>query len=113
MLPRKERLARSGEFREVYARGRSYANEALVLWVLPGKRDTKAGFRVSRRIGKAVLRNRVRRRLREAYRQLRETIPSGWYLVVVARDRCREMGMLELKKALRELVGRARIGSPG
>jgi len=112
VLPREERLTRSGEFREVYRRGRRYAGGGLVVYFLAGRGGPRVGFRVPRRVGKAVVRNRVRRRLREAYRQLRGEIPGGW-CVVVARDDCAGMGMLELRDALRGLLKRAEADARG
>lgn len=106
VLPRQERLTRSGEFREVYREGRRYAGGALVLYFLPGRPGTRLGLRVPRRVGTAVERNRVRRLLREAYRQLRGELPPGWY-VLVARSECAGMGIMELREALGSLVKKA------
>lgn len=106
MLPREERLTRGGEFREVCRMGRRYSGAGLVMYYLPGRAGTRVGFRVPRRVGSAVLRNQVRRRLREAVRQLRGQIPSGWY-VVVARESCARMGLVELRETVRELARRA------
>jgi len=107
VLPRQERLTRSGEFTEVYRSGRRYAGIGLAVYVLPGKTHTRVGFRIPRRVGTAVVRNRVRRRLREAYRQVRGEIPGGWHVVIVVREQGTEMGMLELREALRGLLRRA------
>lgn len=106
MLPREERLTRGGEFREVCRMGRRYGGGRLVMYYLPGRGGTRVGFRVPRRVGSAVVRNRVRRLLREAVRQLRGQIPAGWY-VVVARENCARMGLGELRETVRDLAKRA------
>lgn len=108
MLPRQERLRRHGEFKGVYERGRSYAHRALVLFVLTEQRGVRVGFSVPGRLGGAVVRNKVRRRLRAAYRAVRPEIPEGWHLVVLARAASRDLGVDELTRVLRELVQRAR-----
>jgi ribonuclease P protein component len=110
MLPKQERLTRWGEFREVLRRGRRYVAAGLVVYYRRGVGGARVGIRVPRRVGGAVVRNRVRRRLREAYRGLRAEALAGDY-VLVARDECAAMGMLELKEALREVLKRVRDDS--
>jgi len=110
MLPKQERLTGHGEFRRVYATGWSCANRPLVLYVLREQRGRRVGFAVPRRIGGAVERNRVRRRLREAYRLVRDEVPGDWHMVLLARGPCRQMKVADLAEAVRELVGRAAIG---
>lgn len=107
MLPRQERLTRGGEFREVLRRGRRYVAAGLVVYYRPGQGGPRVGIRVPRRVGGAVVRNRVRRRLRQAYRELRAEVLPGDY-VLVAREECAAMGTLELKEALREVLKKAR-----
>ncbi len=77
MLPREERLTRSSEFAYVYRQKRSVANSLLVLYVGSKKRDaskpTRVGFIVGKKVHKnAVKRNRVKRLVREAYKNLRK-----------------------------------------
>src|SRR3954451_4738808 len=80
--PRRRRLARSAEFERVYRRGRSKANRFLVLYTFPreeGDDDEgpRLGLSVSRRVGGAVDRTRVKRVLREAFWQEAERLPGG------------------------------------
>ena len=76
-------------FRRLYAKGKSAVSPAMVLYCRKnGRKENRYGITVSTKLGKAVTRNRVRRRLREIYR-LNETLFSpGWDIVVVARTRC-------------------------
>ncbi len=68
------------------ARRRSWAHPLLVLYAAANEGGpTRAGFVVGRRIGKAVVRNRVKRRLREAWRSLLEEVPPGHDYVLIAR----------------------------
>ncbi|GAC1644846.1 MAG: ribonuclease P protein component [Chloroflexota bacterium] len=86
MLPKQYRLTRSRDFARVRRSGRSSGTSLLALYVLPVRSpDIRVGFSVSKKVGKATVRNRVKRRLREAVRrQLPEILP-GQDLVFIAR----------------------------
>ncbi len=114
--PKRRRLSRSAEFERVYRQGRSKSNRFLVLYAFPRadeSSDTAAdgprlGLSVSRRVGGAVDRTRVKRVLREAFWAEAERLPSGSDYVVVARPDARELaereGMPGVRAALAELV---------
>ncbi len=111
---RRRRLSRSAEFERVYRQGRSKGNRFLVLYAFPradeGAEDEgpRLGLSVSRRVGGAVDRNRVKRVLREAFWEEAERLPSGSDYVVVARPDSRELAEREgtggVRTALAELV---------
>ena len=116
MLPACERLRANPLFKQVFHEGRSYAEPLLVLHLLklpdsPERRE--AGFSVSKKVGNAVVRNRVRRRLREAMRALLPELPRGVRLVVVARGRAAEAPYAELAAALRRACERAGLLAHG
>ena len=81
-------LKNNYEFRRLYAKGRSAVSPTLVIYVRRSKRPVnRVGFTVTVKLGKAVVRNRVRRRLREIYRLHETEFLPGRDLVVVARSR--------------------------
>ncbi len=92
-------LKNNYEFRRLYAKGRSAASPTLVVYMRRTRRaGNRVGFTVSVRIGKAVVRNRVRRRLREIYRLHETELVAGADLVVVARTRSAEAAYAALER---------------
>jgi ribonuclease P protein component len=88
-MPKRRRLSRSGEFDRVYRDGSSHATRYLVLYSFPRKdekeQDVRLGVSVSRKLGGAVDRNRVKRTLREAFWAIADRLPSEHDFVIVAR----------------------------
>ncbi len=79
-------LNRNTLFKRAYSKGKSYANKYLAVYVLPGKQGfNRLGITVSKKIGCAVLRNKVRRRIKESYRLSEDIIKTGHIIVIVAR----------------------------
>jgi ribonuclease P protein component len=112
--PKRRRLSRSAEFERVYRQGRSKSNRFLVLYAFPRTQSQtdadgpRLGVSVSRRVGGAVDRTRVKRVLREAFWAEAERLPAGSDYVLVARPDSRELaerqGMGGVRTALAELV---------
>ena len=86
-FPKARRLQRAPEFDRVRREGRLHRGSklALSLIVNAGSGDFRAGFITSRRIGSAVMRNRVRRRLREIVRRHQHELIAGVWIVTIAR----------------------------
>ena len=94
-------LNRNSAFRRLYAKGRSAATPLLVVYARKnGGRGNRLGLTVGTKVGKAVVRNRVRRRLKEIYRLHEAELRPGVDLVVVARGRAREAAYRELERDL-------------
>ena len=115
--PKRRRLSRSAEFERVYRQGRSKANRYLVLYAFPRETELeevesqdgpRLGLSVSRRVGGAVDRTKVKRLLREAFWAEAERLPPGSDYVVVARPDSRELAEREGMAGIRSLACRAR-----
>ena len=96
-------------FRRLYSTS-GQANSIMVLYARKNRTGTnRVGITVSKRLGHAVVRNRVRRRLREVYRLNEERFLPGWDIVVVARSRCISADFQKLTEAYLSLAEKAGI----
>jgi ribonuclease P protein component len=113
------RLSRSAEFERVYRHGRSMANRHLVLYTFPNSTEDapRLGLSVSRKVGGAVERNKVKRLLREAFASVEEELPRGQDVVVVARSSAGELGERDgldgIRASLLELLAKAKLVEQG
>lgn len=109
-LPKRGRLCQNKSFQAVYRAGKSYANKYLVLYVLPNRTAKRQiGFAAGKRLGCAVVRNRLKRLLRESYRLHQSNLINGVDLVLVARQPLLEAGLVQVNKAFLELCAKAKI----
>ena len=98
-------IRRNSEFGRVYARGKSYVNPALVLYVLKTRgKKTRVGLTATKKIGKAVCRNRCKRIIRAAFHQVEPQIGQGWDFVFVARAKTAQTKSSELVPVLKKQI---------
>jgi len=112
-FPKRVRLLRSQDFRRVYEQGARYASPLFAAFCLrecePG--GPRIGFTVPRALGKAVERNRIKRRFREAVRACLDGLTSPWSIVINPRRKAFDAPMLELQQEVGRLFARC-DGSP-
>lgn len=88
------------EFRRIYRKGKTAVSPYLVLYCQKNRQGkTRLGITVSTKLGKAVIRNRVRRRLREIWRLHRDVLQPGWDIILVARGRAVRSSYQKLDRA--------------
>lgn len=98
------------EFRRIYRKGKSVVSPYLVLYCQRNRQGkTRLGVTVSTKLGKAVVRNRVRRRLRELWRLHLPMMESGWDVILVARGRAVRAPYQKLEKEYRRVLKEASL----
>jgi len=94
-------LTKNYEFKRLYNKGKSVASKYVVVYCIKNNNsENRLGITVSTKLGGAVQRNRIRRRLKEIYRLNEHTLRMGFNIVLVARQRCRHAGWSELESSV-------------
>ncbi len=104
LFPKSARLLKRAEFRRVYDEGQRRNGSYFAVFYRPnGLAETRLGITVPVRIGKAVVRNRVKRRIREAFRLNRERMAPGWDIVMNPREAAGRVAFRSLEKEMMRL----------
>ncbi|MGB4589696.1 MAG: ribonuclease P protein component [Clostridiaceae bacterium] len=109
-----EKLRKNSEFQQVYRRGRSFANNLLVLYVFKDRKNflnsepyNKLGISVSKKVGKSVVRSRVKRLISESYRLNKDHFVKGYDFAIIARVSSHDKSYEEMEKALKHVFKKA------
>jgi ribonuclease P protein component len=105
---KEEKLRKNIEFRTVYRKGKSFSNQLLVLYIYKNKKEfNRVGISVSKKVGKSVIRSRVKRLISESYRLNNEPIKKGYDLVFIARTASNDKSYFEIEKSVKNLFKRS------
>ncbi|HEX3025720.1 MAG TPA: ribonuclease P protein component [Clostridia bacterium] len=103
-------LKENREFRRLYKKGRSYVSPVVVVYMLKNKKQyNRIGITTGKKLGKAVIRNRVKRIIREAYSGVETQTKTGWDFVFVARNRAVNLKSWQMMKTLKGLFIQAGV----
>ena len=110
-IRKKYRIKKNEEFQKVFQSGKSTANRQFVIYVLekPGQPYFRIGLSVSKKVGKAVVRNRVKRYIRQVFLEMREELAAEKDYVIIARMPTAEMDYFEVKKSLTHVFKKAGV----
>lgn len=109
-MKRKYSLKKNKEFQRVYRVGKSKGAKSATLIYMRARHDSvKVGFSVSKKVGNAVTRNLVKRRMREAFRLLLPDVKMGYSMIFVARACTSEESYHDLAKAIFYLLNKANL----
>jgi len=110
------RLKKREDFSKVFKHGKAAANHQLVVYYKPSHaaESFRVGISVSKKIGNAVVRNTMRRRLKEIVRQMEDKIAKHVDIVIIVRKPAVEMHYSELRRSVNHVIKRAGlIRGPG
>lgn len=104
-FPRRERLTRQSEYVDVYRNGEKRVGRVFICYAVRRQgQGRKLGIAVSRKIGKAVVRNRLKRYVREIYRTHRTLLAENAHIVLVARPAAADLDYAACEEAIRKLL---------
>jgi ribonuclease P protein component len=106
-MKKEERIKKNSHFKLIYSRGKSISNEYLVLYSFKNvnnKNKNRVGITVSKKVGKSVVRNRVKRLIRESYRLNRDVLKKGFDFIIVARNKAAKAKFKDIEKSLMHLM---------
>ena len=109
-----ERIKKNSQFRFIYSRGKSYSNDKLVLYIFRNKKNiNRIGLSVSKKVGKSVLRNRIKRLIREGYRLNKNMYKRGYDLIFIARVGSKNANFKDIEKSVIYLMKKGGLAKEG
>ena len=108
-MKRRYSLKKKKEFNFVYRRGKGIGSKILVLVYVKTRNETKIGFSVSKKVGNAVIRNKTKRRLREAVTPLIPRIKANHQLIFIARHNISTTSYSNICKTIEYLLNKANL----
>ncbi|MFG6113610.1 ribonuclease P protein component [Halobacillus sp. MO56] len=105
------RIKKNEEFQQVFKKGKSFANRQLVIYYLKKEDQNhfRIGLSVSKRIGVAVVRNQIKRYLRQAFHELEDNIDPRYDLIIIARKPTKDMDFHQMKKSLTHVLSKSKL----
>jgi len=109
-MKKTDTLKKNHEFQRVYRKGRFFVGKYMSMYILPNNSEkNRLGISISRKYGKSVRRNRLKRLIRESYRLFEEFIDSGYDIVINARQNQDMPEFSAVKKEMRHLLKKLKI----
>lgn len=106
------KIHKNYEFRIVYGKGKCFSSSLFVMYIYRNKKNVllnRLGISVSKKIGKSVTRNKVRRRIYEAYRLNLHKLKIGYDIVFISRSKAKDKSYLEIEKSMINLFKKGMI----
>lgn len=106
------KIQKNYDFRTVYSRGKVFSNKLFVLYIYRNKKNiefNRLGISISKRVGKSVIRNKIRRRIYEVYRLNLHNLKQGYDIVFIARVGLNDKAYLEFERGMFNLLKKSSI----
>lgn len=106
-----QRVKKNAEFQKIFKRGKSFANRQFVVYCFEkeGQEDFRIGLSVSKKVGNAVTRNRIKRYIRQAFLEMKDEVKPNMDYVIIARHQAATMDFHESKKSLQHVLKIAKM----
>lgn len=110
-MKKKQRIKKNEEFQRVFKHGKSFANRQFVVYVCdaPDQQEFRIGLSVSKKIGNAVMRNRIKRYIRQSFFEMKEELLQDRDYIIIARHPAAKYDFHETKKSLQHVLRIARV----
>ncbi|MFC4411647.1 ribonuclease P protein component [Chungangia koreensis] len=110
-MNKRQRIKKNEEFQKVFKKGKSFANRQFVVYYLEkeGQMEFRIGLSVSKKIGKAVVRNQIKRYIRQSFLELNEQLRPNMDYVIIARQPAAALDFHETKKSLMHVLKIAKV----
>lgn len=109
-MNKRQRIKKNEEFQMIFKKGKSFANRQFVVYCLEEKQEYfRIGLSVSKKVGNAVVRNRIKRYIRQAFLELKEEVNSNMNYIIIARNPAAKLDFHETKKSLEHVLKIAKV----
>lgn len=109
-----EKIRKNSHFRFIYNRGKSFSDSYLVLYIFKNNKSiNRLGISVSKKVGKSVVRSRVKRLIRENYRLNKDGLKKGYDVIFLARQRASKASFHEIRKSMLYLMHKSGLTNEG
>ncbi|OMP66395.1 ribonuclease P protein component [Domibacillus epiphyticus] len=100
------RIKKNDDFQTVFSKGKSFANRQFVVYMYKKEQNVpfRIGLSVSKKIGNAVVRNRIKRYIRQSFTELKMDIRPGYDFIIIARKPAADMSCIEVKSSLTHVL---------
>ncbi|MCR4430274.1 MAG: ribonuclease P protein component [Tepidanaerobacteraceae bacterium] len=110
MLERRSRLTKNFEFKNVYRAGRRFSCPYFNIYIKKNNLEaTRLGVSISRKIGKSVVRNRIKRRIKEAFRRNMNSIKKGFDIVISVKKEMIQLDYESIKREMKNILKRGSV----
>lgn len=113
-MRKSQRIKKNEDFQKVFKKGKSVANRQFVVYCLqkPEQQEFRIGLSIGKKIGNAVMRNQVKRYVRQAFLELKEDVKGGYDYVIIARVPAAKLDFHETKKSIEHVLKVAKALQP-
>lgn len=110
-MNKRQRIKKNEEFQQVFKKGKSVANRQFVVYTYQKKEQSqfRIGLSVSKKVGNAVTRNRIKRYIRQAFLEMKEELRNDMDYIIIARQEAATLDFHESKKSLQHVLRLARV----